>query len=117
MIALFLLIGISIFFISGGIHKIEEGHVGVYWRGGRLIPGITEPGFHLMIPVLTSYANIQITVQTDRVDNIPCGTSGGVMIYFDKIEVVNRLKEEYTWETIKNYTINYDKTWIFDKIQ
>ena len=21
------------------------------------------------------------------------------------------------WETIKNYTINYDKTWIFDKIQ
>jgi len=39
------------------------------------------------------------------------------MIYFDKIEVVNRLRHDRAWETIKNYTINYDKTWIFDKIQ
>ena len=38
------------------------------------------------------------------------------MIYFDKIEVVNRLKKELAWSTIKNYTINYDRTWIFDKI-
>jgi hypothetical protein len=39
------------------------------------------------------------------------------MIYFDKIEVVNRLRKELAFATIKNYTINYDKTWIFDKIQ
>jgi len=38
------------------------------------------------------------------------------MIYFDSIEVVNRLKKEYVFATIKNYTVNYDKTWIFDKI-
>lgn len=112
-----LLSTVLLFLISGGIHKIEEGHVGIYWRGGRLIDGITEPGFHLMFPFVTSYANIQVTVQTDRVENIPCGTSGGVMIYFDKIEVVNRLKKDLAWETIKNYTVNYDKTWIFDKIQ
>lgn len=31
--------------------------------------------------------------------------------------MVNRLKKERAWETIKNYTIDYDKTWIFDKIQ
>lgn len=30
-------------------------------------------------------------MQTDEVLNIPCGTSGGVVIYFDKIEVVNIL--------------------------
>jgi hypothetical protein len=39
------------------------------------------------------------------------------MIYFDKIEVVNRLKKELAWHTIKQYTVNYDRTWIFDKIQ
>ena len=48
--------------------------------------------------------------------NIPCGTAGGVVIYFDKIEVVNRLRKEMVYDTIKNYTTNYDKTWIFDKI-
>ena len=58
-----------------------------------------------------------MTIQTDKVTNIPCGTSGGVMLMFDKVEVVNRLKRELAYETIKNYTIDYDKTWIFDKIQ
>ena len=48
--------------------------------------------------------------------NIPCGTASGVLIYFDKIEVVNRLKKELAWQTVKEYTIEYDKTWIFDKI-
>ena len=38
-----------------------------------------------------------------QVVDIPCGTSGGVMIYFDKIEVVNRLKKEGVYDTIKNY--------------
>lgn len=33
----------------------------------------------------------QVTLQTDEVKNVPCGTSGGVMIYFDRIEVVNIL--------------------------
>lgn len=39
------------------------------------------------------------------------------MIHFDKVEVVNRLKADYVHETIKNYTVHYDKTWVFDKIQ
>ena len=71
MLPVIILIGIILFFISGGIHKIEEGHIGLYWRGGALIKGHTEPGFHFMIPVITSYANIQTSVQTDRVENIP----------------------------------------------
>ena len=38
------------------------------------------------------------------------------MIHFDKVEVVNRLDTEYVHDTIKNYTVHYDKTWVFDKI-
>jgi len=38
------------------------------------------------------------------------------MIYFDRIEVVNRLRLESTLNTIKLYGIEYDKIWIFDKI-
>lgn len=34
---------------------------------------------------------LQTTLQTDEVKNVPCGTSGGVMIYFDRVEVVNIL--------------------------
>jgi regulator of protease activity HflC (stomatin/prohibitin superfamily) len=99
-----------------GIHRVPEGHVGVYWRGGALLDRVTDPGFHHMWPLLTWHEVVQVTLQTDKVTQIPCGTSGGTVITFDKIEVVNRLKREYVHETIKNYTIDYDKTWIYDKI-
>ena len=102
--------------ITGGIHTIDEGHVGIYYHGGQLSKTITEPGIHVLVPLLTTHHQVQISVQTDEVRNIPCGTSGGVMIYFDKIEVVNKLRKEYVYETIKNYTLNYDKMWIYDKI-
>ena len=55
-------------------------------------------------------------MQTDQVSDVPCGTQGGVVIHFERIEVVNRLTKDLAWETVKNYTVNYDKTWIYDKI-
>jgi regulator of protease activity HflC (stomatin/prohibitin superfamily) len=99
-----------------GLHTVSEGHVGVYYRAGALLPTVASPGFHLKIPFVTFVHEVQTTMQVDLVQNIPCGTSGGVMIYFDKIEVVNQLSRALVYETVRNYTVNYDKTWIFDKI-
>jgi hypothetical protein len=69
-----------------------------------------------MMPIITSVEPVQVTLQTDKVNNVPCGTSGGVTILFEQIEVVNRLKKSLAQETVKNYTTQYDKVWIFDKI-
>lgn len=55
-------------------------------------------------------------MQTDEVKNVPCGTSGGVMIYFDRIEVVNVLARDSVYEIVRNYTADYDKTLIFNKV-
>ena len=68
--------------ICGGVHKIPEGHVGIYSRGGALLKGWTNPGYNVMMPFVTSYHAIQYTVQSDQVTNIPCGTSSGVVIMF-----------------------------------
>merc|ERR1712096_102809 len=38
------------------------------------------------------------------------------MLKFDKVEVVNQLRKELAIETVRNYTIYYDKTWILDRI-
>merc|ERR1719221_1225906 len=70
----------------------------------------------MMMPILTSHRNIQTTLQTDEVKNVPCGTSGGVMIYFDRIEVVNVLQSVAVFDIVKNYTADYDKPLIFDKV-
>lgn len=71
MLPVILLVGLLMVLLSGGVHKINEGHIGMYWRGGALMQGFTEPGFHLMMPLITTYANIDVSVQTDLVENIP----------------------------------------------
>jgi len=98
------------------LHRIPEGHVGVYYRGGALLEGVTGPGFHLKAPLITEHHAVQVTVQTDKVRNIPCGTSGGTIISFDKLEVVNQLHASAAHSIVKNYTVDYDQTWIYDKI-
>lgn len=55
-------------------------------------------------------------MQTDAVQNVPCGTSTGVIITFDRIEVVNQLDRAKAHSTIKRFGVNYDRTFIFDKI-
>ena len=101
---------------QSALHRIDEGHVGVYYRGGALLNSMAAPGFHMMIPLLTTYRSVQTTLQTDAVKNVPCGTSGGVMIYFDRIEVVNLLQGSHVHDIVKNYTADYDKPLIFDKV-
>jgi len=97
-------------------HTVPEGHVGVYKRWGAILQTTSSPGLHYMNPLTTSVDFIQVTLQTDTVTNIPCGTSGGVTIVFDKIEVVNRLDRNHVFQTVRDYGVNYDKIWIFDKI-
>jgi regulator of protease activity HflC (stomatin/prohibitin superfamily) len=110
MVALVLLISLL------GTHTIDEGYVGVYWRFGALQERITSPGVHIKIPLIDSHEQVQVTLQTDSVTAIPCGTSGGVMVYFKQVEVVNRLHPDAVYQMVKNYTSNYDKTWIFDRV-
>jgi len=98
------------FFMLFGLHQIPEGHIGVYWRNGALTDTTSDPGFQVMIPFITRVAPVQVTLQTDTVTDIPCGTSGGTTVYFDKIEVVNILDKNAAHNTIKLYGVNYDRT-------
>ncbi|KAJ8263462.1 hypothetical protein COCON_G00159190 [Conger conger] len=114
IVSVVLSIGIAGLFSA--VHKIEEGHTGVYYRGGALLTTTSGPGFHLMLPFITSYKSVQTTLQTDEVKNVPCGTSGGVMIYFDRIEVVNFLVPSAVYDIVRNFTADYDKALIFNKV-
>jgi regulator of protease activity HflC (stomatin/prohibitin superfamily) len=109
-------LGVAAFVMNLALHKIEEGHVAVYYRGGALLKSVSQPGYHLMVPFLTTVKSVQVTLQTDEVKNVPCGTSGGVMIYFDRIEVVNILTAGSVFDIVKNFTVDYDKTLIFNKV-
>ncbi|XP_061468661.1 erlin-1-like isoform X2 [Rhineura floridana] len=98
------------------VHTVQEGHLALYYRGGALLSAVSGPGYHIMLPFVTTCISVQTTLQTDEVKNVPCGTSGGVMIYIDRIEVVNTLAPHAVYDTVKKYTVDYDKTLIFNKV-
>ncbi|XP_003383395.1 PREDICTED: erlin-1-like [Amphimedon queenslandica] len=115
-VVLIVFVAVAAVVVNFSLHKIEEGHVAVYYRGGALLNGVHGSGYHLMIPFLTSYKLVQVTLQTDEVKNVPCGTSGGVMIYFDRVEVVNVLDRDHAHDVVRKFTADYDKTLIFNKV-
>ena len=68
-----------------GFHQVREGYVGLYKYFGVLQPSTSNPGIHFRIPFYQEYIEMKVSIQTDVVTNIPCGTSNGTMITFNKI--------------------------------
>ena len=64
------LVAVVGYFSSTALHRVDEGHVAVYYRGGALLQDIAFPGFHMMMPILTSHKTIQTTLQTDEVKDV-----------------------------------------------
>lgn len=99
--------------MTGFFHNVHEGNLGIYYRGGKLLPGTVAPGLHFMLPVVHTYEEVAIGMRTEQVKNVPCGTSGGVILEFEHIEVVFRLNPALLWETVRNYsTRGFVDTWI-----
>lgn len=103
-------------FIGLGVHQIPEGYVGLYYMGGALQDTVHLPGWSWMPPLVYTRINVQTTMQTDQVASVPCGSSSGVMLYFDTIEVVNQLSLDHVLTTIRRFGPMYDNAFIFQKI-
>ena len=65
------------------VHQCKQGHRCVYFFGGRLQDSITDPGYHLKLPILTSFHDVQVTWQTDRLTDVMCGSSQGGHAYLE----------------------------------
>uniref|UniRef100_A0A3Q0S6L8 ER lipid raft associated 2 n=1 Tax=Amphilophus citrinellus TaxID=61819 RepID=A0A3Q0S6L8_AMPCI len=103
--------------LLASVHKIDEGHTGVYYRGGALLTTTSGPGFHLMLPFITTYKSVQVSrvKLVEELKNLYF-SYGGVMIYFDRIEVVNYLIPSAVYDIVRNFTADYDKALIFNKV-
>jgi regulator of protease activity HflC (stomatin/prohibitin superfamily) len=61
----------AMLYFTGSFHVIDYGYIGVYKRGGALLNTWTEPGLHFLVPFITTYSAVQVTLQTDKVTDIP----------------------------------------------
>ena len=114
-----LMLAISLITTPGllGIHQCQQGHRCVYYRGGSLLNSFSDPGYHLKIPLITTHYPVQITWQTDKLNDVVCGSSRGGKAFLD-IEVVNKLESsDYCIKkVVGEHTVDYDKPLIFDYI-
>uniref|UniRef100_A0AAQ5ZPP5 Erlin-1 n=1 Tax=Amphiprion ocellaris TaxID=80972 RepID=A0AAQ5ZPP5_AMPOC len=101
--------GVMAIMLHSSIHKIEEGHLAVYYRGGALLTSPNGPGYHIMLPFITTYRSVQTTLQTDEIKNVPFPH------LFDSLTVALALSSAVV-DIVRNYTADYDKTLIFNKI-
>ncbi|KAK3243114.1 hypothetical protein CYMTET_47256 [Cymbomonas tetramitiformis] len=97
-------------------HQVQEGHVGVYFRGGRLLDTVVGPGIHLHLPYITEMVDVNVRLQTDIIPNVPCGTKDGILSQFERVEVVNTLSQAQAHTVVKAYGVDYDRVWIHDKV-
>ena len=99
-----------------GHHRIAEMHVGIFYIGGALQPTVAQPGFHFSPPFITKLITVPISFQTIIVNHAPCGTKGGVVVSFDRIEVVFRLSPATVLSTVQKYGALYATTWITEPL-
>lgn len=57
-----ILVALIIGSLSMGIHKIQEGHVGVVYSRGVLSKSLLEPGYNFVFPFLNKIEEVQVTV-------------------------------------------------------
>ena len=115
-IAVLALLFVAFFTVPKAIVQVDSGKVGIIYRAGKLQSELLNPGYGIVIPYIDIVEQVSLSFVTERIENVPCGTNGGVNIYFDLIEVVHRLKRTSVIETVANYSTQYAKTWIVDRI-
>uniref|UniRef100_A0A6C0J6L7 Band 7 domain-containing protein n=1 Tax=viral metagenome TaxID=1070528 RepID=A0A6C0J6L7_9ZZZZ len=99
-------------------HNVPRGEVGIYYRFGRLIPVVTTSGLHLKSPPPYTWGStVQITPQTDYINDVQCGASDGTQMIFDEIAVGNHLKADYVIKTVSKFGENYDDYLVKNKVR
>jgi len=41
-----------------GLHTIDEGYIGVYYRGGAILDATSEAGWNVKLPIITTHEQV-----------------------------------------------------------
>lgn len=94
---------------------VPQNSVAVVTRFGVISGDLMGPGLRLR-SLFSTHTHVQTTIQKDKVENIPCGVSGGVLLNFSMIEVINQLPVDGVVDVTRRFGFNYDKFLIYDRI-
>jgi len=97
-------------------HKIMQGEVGIYFRGGALQDKVTQPGIHFTMPFITEIQRIKIRPRTDKLPEITTITKDGITNTFKDVQVISDVKDTAVVALVKKYGMEFHETLVFDRI-
>lgn len=102
--------------LIGGIHTINEGHVGIYFKYGAIQDRVSMPGVNFQQPFVSSYQEIKIRPQTDTT-SVEAITQDGIKISFEGIQIITRIRMGDLSRMIKEYGLEFKQALVFDRIK
>ncbi|KAF7124356.1 hypothetical protein RHSIM_Rhsim12G0074900 [Rhododendron simsii] len=98
------------------LNEVDFGVIDVRWEFDYLNTRVTKPDFTLHFPFYTYTLATQGSGSTGRRRENRNGKWGGMVSSVIKFVVVNRLHKDFVYDTLRDYGVQYDNTWIYDKI-
>ena len=111
----FCFLGIAVAIADSG-HKIMEGTVGIYFKGGALQDHVNHPGIHFTTPFITDIQRIKIRPRTDTMNPIKTVTKDGIQNTFNNVQVISEVNSAKVVGLVKKYGLEFHKTLVFDRI-
>jgi len=111
----FVLIFIAVLLGNSG-HKVMEGTVAIYFRGGALQNTTNNPGIHFTMPFITEIERIKIRPRTDALAPITTVTKDGIQNTFRNVEVISDVNAMKVVALVRKYGLEFHKTLVFDRI-
>ena len=111
----FLFIAILSMLADSG-HKIMEGTVGIYFRGGALQPYVNNPGIHFTMPFITNIERVKVRPRTDTLPAITTITKDGIKNTFNNVQVISDVNAGVVVALVKKLGLEFHQILVFDRI-
>ena len=102
--------------IGNSAHKIREGTIGIYYRGGALQEKFSLPGIQFTVPFITDIERIKIRPRTDTLPPLKTITKDGIQNTFNNVQVISEVNSAKVVGLVKKYGLEFHKTLVFDRI-
>lgn len=98
---------------------VQNQHVGVYVRTGRLLARLDDPGLSFYWPLLTRTHDVFTGIDHDVIPPAAqaptdCRSKDGGLFRV-RVDVSNRLRKEHVIDTVRRFGLAYDQVTIYDQ--
>ena len=101
---------VTIFFtvvLGTSLHQIDDQHVGLYYRHGKLLDRVGQPGLNMMLPIFDSCVRIKIEAQEYNITPIVAISKDGIANTFKDIQVMTSINEQNLLQMVHKYGCDF----------